>query len=67
MAVEYTIEEQIEEIDRELRLRERVYPRWINAAKPKLSPQQADKQMGRLRAARDSLIRLRDLRNGASS
>lgn len=67
MAVVYSLEEQIEEIDRELRLRERVYPRWINAARPKLSPAQADKQMGRLRAARDSLIVLRDMRIGASS
>lgn len=64
---EYTLEEQIEEIDRELRLRERVYPRWVNAQRPKLSPQAAERQMGRLRAARDSLIRLRDLRNGAMS
>lgn len=59
MAVEYSIDEQIAELDRELRIREKVYPRWINAAKPKLTPEAADRQMGRMRAARESLVRLR--------
>lgn len=68
MAIEGpTLEEQIEEVDRELKQRERIYPRWINASKPKLSPTVADQRMKRLRAARESLIKLRDLRNGATS
>lgn len=66
MAHEPTLEEQIEEVERELAIRERVYPRWINASKPKISPAVADKQMKRMRAVRDSLIRLRDLRNGST-
>lgn len=45
-----SIEDQIAEVKRELAMRERVYPRWINAPKPKLTPQTGERQMARLRA-----------------
>ena len=48
------IEEQIAELDRELKLREKVYPRWITAGK--LSKENADQQIARLTAARETLL-----------
>lgn len=58
-----TLDEQIAEIDRELRLREIVYPRWlVSVPRPKLTQAAADRQMLRLKAARASLLELKGLR-----
>lgn len=54
-----TLEEQIEELEREYAQRERIYPRWINARKPKLSPFVAQRRQRELRAAIESLRRLK--------
>jgi hypothetical protein len=59
MPADYTLDEQIEELERELKLRERVYPRWITKYPPKLTPAAAERQLGRLRAAIESLRRLK--------
>ena len=55
---EPTLEEQIEELEREHAQRERIYPRWINASRPKLTPLVADQRQARLRAAIATLKRL---------
>jgi len=57
-----TLDEQIEEIDRELRFRERTYPRWVASATPKLSRQAAVRHLARMRAVRTSLLELTGLR-----
>lgn len=56
---EPTLDQQIEELEREYAQRERIYPRWINAKQPKLSPALAAQRQARLRAAIDSLKRLK--------
>lgn len=56
---EVSLEQQIAEVERELKIREVVYPRWINAAKPKLRPETADRQMARMRAVLETLRRLK--------
>lgn len=50
MAEDVTIDDQIAEVEREIRLREVVYPRWSAGPKPKLSAAQAEKQIARMRA-----------------
>lgn len=55
-----TLDEQIAEIDREINLRGRVYPRWVS--QKKLTRMNAQQQIGRLRAARASLLELKGLR-----
>lgn len=52
-----SIGEMIACVDRELGFRERIYPRWINAAKPKISPKAAELELARLRAVRARLVR----------
>lgn len=59
MPEDVTIDEQIAEVEREIRLREVVYPRWVAAPKPKLSQAQADKQLARMRGVLDTLKRVR--------
>lgn len=59
MATEPTLDEQIEELEREHAQRERIYPRWINASKPKLSPNVANQRQARLLAAIASLKKLK--------
>lgn len=54
-----TLEEQITELDRELALRARVYPRWVAAKK--IRADTAQRQMARLRAAHRSLEVLREI------
>ena len=54
-----SITEQIEELEREAAQRERLYPRWVSAAKPKLSAIVARQRQARLRAAIDTLKRLK--------
>lgn len=52
-----SLSQQIEEIDRELALRDGVYKRAVSAGKMRQSI--ADFHMGRMTAARDTLIWLR--------
>lgn len=54
-----TTHEMIAEIEREIVMRERVYPRWV--ADGKLKQAKADRQIAILRAA---VRRLRELENG---
>lgn len=56
---EYTLDEQIAEVRRELGFRPRVYDRWVQAGK--MTQQQADERIGRLRAALGSLEALRQV------
>lgn len=44
----FTTEEKLHEIEREIAMRQRVYPRWI--ANGKLKPEQAAKQIAILQA-----------------
>jgi hypothetical protein len=53
-----SIQEQIGEIDRELRQRARVYPRLISAGQ--LSPARAEMQVRVMEAVRDTLLDVRD-------
>lgn len=54
-----TTHEMVTEIEREIAMRERVYPRWI--ADGKLKQAKADRQIAILRAA---VARLRELGGG---
>lgn len=56
------LSDQIAEVERELRQRDRVYPRLIG--KGQLTQQRAEQQVRALRAALDSLFQLRDMRAG---
>ena len=60
-----SLDDQIEEIDRELRFRERTYPRWVASATPKLSRQAAVRHLARMRAVRESLLELKRVRLGS--
>ena len=51
--MKFNLRQQIEEIDRELRKRAEVYPRWVHAGKIKQS--QADYHIARLEAVRHTL------------
>ena len=51
-----SLTEQIQELQRELRMRDRVYPRWI--ASGKLTDADAGRQLARLRAAISTLVQL---------
>ena len=48
------LEDQIAELEREIKVRERVYARWVNTRKMK--PETASKQRERMEAARDTLL-----------
>lgn len=52
------LQEQIICVDREIRLRQSVYPRFI--ASGKMTPVKAATEIARMEAVRDTLIRLRD-------
>lgn len=53
-----TLEEQIAEVERELGMRRRVYPRFVEAGK--MSRQKADRQVADLEAVLLTLRRLHD-------
>lgn len=53
--VEITIAEQIAELEREIKIRERVYARWVDTGK--LTKRAADLQLDRMRAAVETLKR----------
>lgn len=52
----FTLTEQIAELKREVAIRENVYPRWVQSGK--LKQADADKQIGRMKAALHTLIAL---------
>ena len=52
-----TIEDEIAEVDREIRLRERVYPNWVSAGR--LKQERADRQLELMRAVKQRLEALR--------
>jgi antibiotic biosynthesis monooxygenase (ABM) superfamily enzyme len=54
------IHQQIEEVDRELRMRASVYPGLIGRGK--LRQSEADEQLARLQAVRETLVWCRDNR-----
>lgn len=56
MMREFTIAEQIAEVEREIKIRERVYMRWVGSGK--LTQQAADIQIGRMRAVVETLKRV---------
>lgn len=51
------IEDLLACVDRELKMRAQVYPRWVNSPRPKLTQQAADTEIARMRAVRDKLVR----------
>lgn len=56
--MEVTLEQQIECVERELAMRRRVYPRWVNAAKPKMTPAKMELELARMEAVLATLKRL---------
>lgn len=54
--MKFSIEQQIEEVERELKMRESAYPRWVRSGKLRQSI--ADYQMDRMRAVLDTLVSL---------
>lgn len=54
-----TIDDQIAEVEREIKLREKTYPRWSSGPKPKLTKAAADRQLARMRAVQQSLYELK--------
>ncbi len=60
-----TLDEQIHEVERELALRRKHYPRWVMARPPKMTARTAEQQINRMEAVRDSLFELKRLRGGA--
>lgn len=55
-----TFDEQLQELDREIAMRERLYPRWVLDDRLKL--QDARKRLARLTAARETLRALKQYR-----
>ena len=53
---EISLAEQLECVDRELSMRSRTYPRWVE--QHKLTQALADKEMARMRAVRATLASL---------
>jgi hypothetical protein len=53
-----TIDQQIDEVERELRMRELVYPKFV--AGKKLRQGEADEHMRRMRAVHATLIEIRN-------
>jgi RNase H-fold protein (predicted Holliday junction resolvase) len=55
-----TFDEQLEELDREIAMRERLYPKWVQDDRLKVDA--ARKQLARLKAARETLRALKQYR-----
>ncbi len=55
-----TIEEMIACVEREIGMRERVYPRWVE--QKKLLQTTADQELARMRAVRDLLLTVKDVK-----
>lgn len=56
---EPTLEEQIECVEREIGMREKVYPRWVKAVPQKMTQAKADQELARMRAVLATLQSLR--------
>lgn len=56
------LDEQIKEVERELALRRKHYPRWVNCRPPKMTAKTAEQQINRMEAVRDSLLELKRLK-----
>ena len=52
-----TLDEQIDCVKREIGMRERVYPKWVQLRR--LSQEQADRELGRMRAVLNTLQNLK--------
>jgi hypothetical protein len=57
-----SLEDQIKCVQREIGMRERVYPRWV--ANGKMSPQKADHELEAMQAVLATLQSMRDLHRG---
>lgn len=55
------IPDQIECVKREIAMRERVYPTWVD--RRRMSKEQADRELGRMRAVLATLQRLQEAMN----
>ena len=53
-----TLDEQIKSVEREIGMRERVYPAWVRGKR--MSQEKADHEMAAMRATLKTLIELRD-------
>jgi predicted DNA-binding protein (UPF0251 family) len=49
-------------VDREIAMRARVYPRWVNQSPPKMTPKTAAQEQARMRAVREALLDAEALR-----
>lgn len=58
----HTLDDQIDCVKREIGMRERVYPKWVQLRR--LSQEQADRELGRMRAVLNTLQALK--RTGSS-
>jgi hypothetical protein len=54
-----SLDEQIVCVEREIGMRERLYPRWVDSGKMKLD--MAEREIGRMKAVLESLHRLKEL------
>ncbi|WP_138994021.1 hypothetical protein [Larkinella sp. C7] len=63
-AKEVTIDDEIHEIERELKMRRSVYPKWTSGPSPTLKPETAKLQMERMESVLARLIRIRNLSKG---
>lgn len=55
-----TFDEQLIEIEREIKIRERLYPRWVTD--DRLKVEDARKQLARLKAVRETMLALKQYR-----
>jgi len=53
----HTLDDQIDCVKREIGMRERVYPKWVQLRR--LSQEQADRELGRMRAVLNTLQNLK--------
>lgn len=56
-AMTISIEDQIKEVARELAMRRRVYPRWVNDGR--MTQAEADRKWEAMKAAHDTLLKLK--------
>lgn len=59
-APSFSLEQQIACVEREIGMRERVYPRWVNSRPPKLTQKKADEELGAMRAVLGTLNHVRN-------
>lgn len=60
--LDYSIDEQVAEVERELHLREELYPKWVLARK--MTQSRADRQIGLMRAVLVNMKRLKEMGHG---